>query len=343
MPAPIYAILSAVQPYCPPLQWTVAALISLTIIILTHYLVRHHRQKRQWRAQFTEPRLITDHSQLTMVRGKPLRTLFIEHEQGREVPLFFFIHGAGSSMAVWESQLTRLQVVANMLAVDLVGYGGSARPSEWEPYTTASLLQDLRSVLMRYGDYKLVIIGHSYGNCLATKLYPLVRDRVAGMVFVAPGDVTYAPHVTRLLQLPNWGVNLLRLLDRYGGINSTSVRRMLSPSASRDLKEQQLYWNEQSRTDVFRRVMLGMDWICQDDLKALTCPLLLLPGEFDLIHPVPCSYAIKECVATPNVSIVVAHQAGHQVMLEKPELTNNEILRFVGEECGFPTFMNFTL
>ncbi|KAJ1927039.1 hypothetical protein IWQ60_003294 [Tieghemiomyces parasiticus] len=296
MTTPFQTLIQLAEPFLPSWGWLVTAATTVGTLVAAYFLLTYHLAKRAWRLKFK-----------------------------------------GSRISVFEPQLKRLRHAGSLLAVDLVGHGESEVSSEWEPYTTPSLLDDLDEVINQHPGRRLVLIGHSYGSCLAVKLYPRVRDRVAGMVLIAAGDVTHSPHVTRLLRAPEVIIDLFRMLDRYGGTESTSVRRMIyTAGASSALLDQQLYWNESSRTSVFRRTMLGMDWLHTEDLRAVACPLLLLPGEFDPVHPVSCSYAIRECVATKRVTIVVAHQAAHQVMLEKPELTNTEILRFVGEDCGYP-------
>ncbi|KAJ1928794.1 hypothetical protein IWQ60_001748 [Tieghemiomyces parasiticus] len=337
MTTPFQTLIQLAEPFLPSWGWLVTAATTVGTLVAAYFLLTYHFAKRAWRLKFKEPEFVVNNSQFQLVRGRKLRVLYREHPRGADRPLFFFIHGVGSRISVFEPQLKRLRHAGSLLAVDLVGHGESEVSSEWEPYTTPSLLDDLGEVVNQHPDRRLVLIGHSYGSCLAVKLYPRVRDRVAGMVLIAAGDVTHSPHVTRLLRAPEVIIDLFRMLDRYGGTESTSVRRMIyTAGASSALLDQQLYWNESSRTSVFRRTMLGMDWLHTEDLRAVACPLLLLPGEFDPVHPVSCSYAIRECVATKRVTIVVAHQAAHQVMLEKPELTNTEILRFVGEDCGYP-------
>ncbi|KAJ1974501.1 hypothetical protein H4R35_003576 [Dimargaris xerosporica] len=334
----LQALWSQAHHYAP--SWKIAAALAtnLALVLVAHIVLYRRRQLAQWRQKFKESSFIQDHCQFKLIRDTKIRLFFCAHPRGTRAPLFFFIHGVNSNLAVWEKQMERLQAVGNILAVDLVGHGESERPTSWEPYTTASLVEDLKALIMDYTGYPIIMIGHSYGNCLAVKLYPAIRSQVVGLVLIAPGDVTHPPHITRLLRCPEWIINVVRRLDRYGGTESTSVRRMVyTKVASPELKEQQLYWNSSSSTSVFRRVMLGMQWLESDDLQALgdKCPILLLPGEFDPIHPVTCSYAVKECVPSKRATIVVAHQAAHQVQLEKPGFTNQEILRFVGEECGF--------
>ncbi|KAJ1986656.1 hypothetical protein H4R33_003224 [Dimargaris cristalligena] len=338
MTAHFYSIWPALQPYLPAQGWIVAFWATIITVVTLRFTVDYLSVRRRWRAQFPEPSLITENAQFETVRGKRLRILHLAHPDGTDVPLFFFLHGVGSRIAVWEKQVERLRKVGNILALDLVGHGESEEVSSWEAYTTESLVQDIIEGIAPYTNYRIVVIAHSYGNCLAIKLFPHIQASVAGMVLIAPGDVTHPPHVTRLLQFPEWIIEIFRMLDRYGGTESTSVRRMVYKTADPELKELQLFWNESSRTSVFRRTMLGMAWVRSDDFRAITCPLLLIPGEFDPIHPVPCSYAIRECVGTKQVRIVVGHQVAHQVMLEKPDFTNTEIMRFVEEECNLIHF-----
>ena len=78
--------------------------------------------------------------------------------------------------------------------------------------------------------------------------------------------------------LPNVIFEALRLIDRWGGTRSFSVKRMICPTSSEDVKRKQLMWNKQSRTPVFKRMLGGMVWLTQDEWKAVDCNLLMLNG-----------------------------------------------------------------
>lgn len=63
-------------------------------------------------------------------------------------------------------------------------------------------------------------------------------------------------------------------------------------------------------------------------LPNITAPTLVIAAEKDAVKPFPYSRLIAERI--PNAELVVIPNAGHAVVIEKPEAVNAEILRFLG-------------
>lgn len=125
--------------------------------------------------------------------------------------------------------------------------------------------------------------------------------QVVGMIAICPRANPPGPHqvkqLRRLLITPNFVVNILRKLDRWGGENSTSVRRVIGEMGLNDpdLKRQQYQWNKQVSTNVLKRVSAGIlprvdeygrergGWPGKDIWQGITTPLLLIAGKSDTV------------------------------------------------------------
>lgn len=83
----------------------------------------------------------------------------------------------------------------------------------------------------------------------------------------------------KLAKTPDWAIDFARKLDRWGGIHSKSVNRLLHASAGDDLRRKQLRWNKESTTFVLRRLLLGVQYPTPDDFRKIQCPILLMVGE----------------------------------------------------------------
>lgn len=124
---------------------------------------------------------------------------------------------------------------------------------------------------------------------------------VVGMIAICPRANPPGPHqvkqLRRLLITPNFVVNILRKLDRWGGENSTSVRRVIGEMGLNDpdLKRQQYQWNKQVSTNVLKRVSAGVlpqvdeygkergGWPGKDTWHGITTPMLLIAGKSDTV------------------------------------------------------------
>ncbi|HEX7825216.1 MAG TPA: alpha/beta fold hydrolase [Mycobacterium sp.] len=115
------------------------------------------------------------------------------------------LHGIGRSLEDWAPQYPRLARSHRVIAVDVPGFGFSARPPE--PITLKVLARSVIDILDTLGERRpLHVVGNSLGGAIAQQLLVLDPDRVASLVLVNSagfnGDVALA---LRLLALPVLG------------------------------------------------------------------------------------------------------------------------------------------
>lgn len=159
----------------------------------------------------------------------------------------------------------------------------------YEHYTTDAYAQDIIALLQRYKSEDTVLICHSYGCGVATHLYSRLEasdnslyHSIKAIVMIGPKALV-TPHEMngkrKLAKTPDWAIDFARKLDRWGGIHSKSVNRLLHASAGDDLRRKQLRWNKESTTFVLRRLLLGVQYPTPDDFRKIQCPILLMVGE----------------------------------------------------------------
>lgn len=207
-----------------------------------------------------------------------IRTFYHEHPQKKklptDLPLLVFIHGLGGSVAQFAPLLTSLVNVAPCLAIDLPGCGRSEfQPRDTRAYTTTAFAELLFAAIDRFRDkevnQKIVLVGHSMGCSIAallassnSPLAHLCSREVVGMVALCPRSTTLSEQdllgIQRLNRIWSPIFDLIRLFDRRGGVNSASVKRVVGKDADHETKKLQLRFNEQSRSDVFQKVLLGI-------------------------------------------------------------------------------------
>jgi pimeloyl-ACP methyl ester carboxylesterase len=98
-----------------------------------------------------------------------------------------FLHGVGASGAAWNEVLKNLKdAPANILVVDLLGFGKSPKP-EWAQYSAKMQSRALAKTLLAKGVFgNAILVGHSMGSLIAiefAKRYPLA---VKGLVLCSP-------------------------------------------------------------------------------------------------------------------------------------------------------------
>jgi protein-tyrosine phosphatase len=152
-----------------------------------------------------------------------------------------------------------------------------------------------------------VLIGHSMGCSLAALLASstspyehLLSRHVSGVVAICPKaeppSMEEAKKLHHLTGIPGPIFDLLRKWDRRGGVNSASVARMAGADAEPETKKLQLRFNQQSRTNVWRRMARGMlpDYSAgqpnggipgREVWAGLDLPVFLAAGEADTVTP----------------------------------------------------------
>ena len=163
---------------------------------------------------------------------------------GRGTPIVF-IHGMGSSAATWAACMAALRASHEVVAVDLLGHGGSPVPDDPAEYTRDRALDDLDDVLATL-DEPAVLVGHSLGGYLALA-HAATRPGVArGIVVLNTGPGFRDPEKREA-----WNERSRRNAHRFG-----------VPEQAANLNLQQ-------------------DSVVMDHLADMQTPTLVLAGDLD--------------------------------------------------------------
>ncbi len=111
-------------------------------------------------------------------------------EQGTG-PLVLLVHGFPESWYSWRCQLPVLAAAGyRAVAIDVRGYGRSAKPGDTSAYRMLELVEDNAAVVHALGEQSAVIVGHDWGATIAANSALIRPD-----VFRAVGllSVPYAP------------------------------------------------------------------------------------------------------------------------------------------------------
>lgn len=106
-------------------------------------------------------------------------------------PTVLLQHGFPDCAAEWEDIITKHLVPAGYGAVapDLLGYAGTAKPTDPAAYKMGAMTAELCEILDAEGLDKVISLGHDWGSRLAAMFYNLHPERVSGVVLV---NVAYA-------------------------------------------------------------------------------------------------------------------------------------------------------
>ena len=100
-----------------------------------------------------------------------------------KLPLIF-VHGVGSTAAIWDYQLESFGSDRLCAAIELRGNGASKPDPDPSLITREGFAQDVLTAADALGARRFALVGCSLGGVVAFELWRNVRDRVAAMVLL---------------------------------------------------------------------------------------------------------------------------------------------------------------
>lgn len=230
-----------------------------------------------------------------------------------ETPALVCVHGAGGSHLNWPAEIRRLPG-ASVYTLDLPGHGKSSGEGR---RTIAEYVAVLMSFLDALDLPDAVIVGHSMGGAVALEMALSHSERVRGLVLVGSGArLRVAPAILQGI-LVNFE-SAVRLIGDFA----------YGPDAPADLKHR----GQQLMAGTVPQVMHGDFLACDafdvmDQLDKIHVPTLIITGTSDRLTPV--KYAKFLAHNIPGAQLMLLENAGHMVMLERPQEVGEAMARFV--------------
>ncbi len=260
--------------------------------------------------------------------GAPDRT-FPESEALKPETLpIVLIHGSGGAINWWDDLIPLLSPDHRVIAIDLLGYGGSVKPDSG--YSIDSQAGLVAQVLAGLEVDQAVAVGHSLGGKVVTALAGKSPGLVAGITIIDTGPDSGYGTLTgsaKLVQIPLIGPALWRIgpdsmirksvgqgfapgydvPDKY----VEDIRAMTYPAYHDSFEEQDAYTDETP---------------LDDRLEKTGKPLLVIFGAEDQIFS--AREALSAYAAIPGVTTKLIEGSGHSPQVEKPQETASAILNF---------------
>ncbi|OBF44361.1 alpha/beta hydrolase [Mycolicibacterium peregrinum] len=225
------------------------------------------------------------------------------------------LHGYSASMEWWEKVAPQLARDQRVIAIDLVGHGGSEAPTDSAAYRSDAQATAVRNALVALGVRHAVLIGHSMGGAVSAELarqYPDLVERV--VVADTPGadDLVSMPLLGRMVCWPVVGpaMDLVRGVD---AISESSLQTGFAadypvPGYAHRSLERLTYTGLCDSKDGPHPTA--------EMLAALHKPVLVLWGDEDVLTPTAPNVQRYTAVGLPPV---VIKGSGHSPMVEQPD------------------------
>jgi pimeloyl-ACP methyl ester carboxylesterase len=270
----------------------------------------------------------------TMVRN--IKVGYIDQGQGDVVLL---IHGLGSNAKGWSRNIPDLARDHRVIAVDLPGYGYSDKGHY--QYSLSFYAQVLKELLDGLGVEQATWMGHSMGGQIAMVAALEHPNTVGGLVLISPagfesftdgeGDWmrrAVSAEFVKDTTIRGVAINLKSNFHETPPEADFMITDRIQVRGARDF-ERYCY-------AVSLNVGAMLDHPVYDDLDRITQPTLVLFGQNDNLIPNRYLHgghtrdvAARGMARLPNARLVMLDQCGHFVQFEKPQETNQAVLKFL--------------
>lgn len=278
-------------------------------------------------------------------RGWQIRYTYIRAGQSNAGMPILFLHGFGSAMTQWRSNLTTLSEFHTVYALDLLGFGASEKAAaRYNVDLWVDQVYDFWRTLIRQ---PVVLIGHSLGALVALTAATTHPDMVQGLVLMtlpAARQELLAGQLQAIAgRLEGWFTHPLLIRPAFSLIRRPAVLRSalrLVYSDAKNITEDLVESFARPALDrgaagVFCRLAQART---QSDFSQCTkamiplvqVPILLLWGEKDQI--IPLAWGRQLISLHADLHLVEIPDAGHSLYDEAADRVNQELLNWIQKQ-----------
>ena len=293
--------------------------------------------------------------------------------RGQDVsrPVLLFLHGGPGESNMWLAHYTMQELEQHFVCVnwDQRGAGKSFQPGlDPETMTVGQFVQDTIALIellrARFGQQKILLLGHSWGSVLAMKVAaarPDLLHAVIGMgqvVDMKRGEDlsyhyvlerAYAEHNRKAIHVleqlggadtyrKDGNFVQRRWLVRYGGmmhaLNSGAVVSILlnAPECSiadcmRGLRRRDMKFSCRLMGDE----IMGVNLL--QEIKELSVPVVFFAGRYDYTTPGVLVEQFYASLQAPYKKLIWFERSAHMPHLEEPDKFQRELIAIGGEFC----------
>jgi pimeloyl-ACP methyl ester carboxylesterase len=244
--------------------------------------------------------------------------------QSGKGPGVFLIHGIGAAKDAWRFIVPKLSEYFTVISYDLRGHGES--PVNSKNFTLDDLVSDLERIREKTKIEKAHFIGHSLGGMIAPAYAKKFPDKVISLGLLSTvaarslEDKNKVLNVIKKMETEGIPKTLLTLTNRW--FTDNFIKNNLS------IVDRRIKQVINTDSDVFLNVFkIYAETEMISWLKEINKPCLVMTGENDL----GCSPTNNKKISLEliNSKLVILPDVKHSILLEKPDDTVSNILKFL--------------
>ena len=236
-------------------------------------------------------------------------------------PALIFVHGVGSTAAIWDAQLRAFGDRYRCAAIELRGNGVPKPEPDPSAITRAGFAQDVLAVADALGYERFTLVGCSLGGVVAFELWSgAARARIEAMVIV--GSFAAYPNARSYADGVKAAVREAGSMAAFA--QARAAKLGLPPERTRETVDQMSVKSVESYLASTEATWTG-DYTGL--LHEIDVPVLVACGERDAIAPPALSEAIASGI--PNARLAIVPNAGHVANADNPAVFNELVESFL--------------
>jgi len=247
---------------------------------------------------------------------------------GRHGSALIFVHGVGSTAAIWDPQLRAFGAAHRCAAVELRGNGVPKPEPEPVRISRAGYAQDALAVADALGFERFTVVGCSLGGVVAFELWRAAPERVAAMAIV--GSFALYPNAREAADGMKAAVRAAGSMPAFA--RARAAKLGLAPERMAETIEQMACKDVESYLAATEATWTG-DY--RNTLPAISVPVLVTCGERDAVAPPELAREIA--AAIPGARLAFVPNAGHVANADNPEAFNALLREFLQGADGAAT------
>ncbi len=235
------------------------------------------------------------------------------------------IHGLGASAERWTQVIPHLSKKYHVIALDLIGYGFSDKPSV--DYTPAFFSQFIFDFLNTIGITKTSMIGSSLGGQIATECAITQSKMIKKIVLVSPSGIMKQSTPT---------LDAYMLAALYPTQDGTKTAFQMMAGIRKEIDSDTINGFIQRMTlpnakMAFMSTILGIRNAVplSERLAKISAPTLVVWGKQDTL--IPIAYSKDFVSSIKNCQFVEMESSGHTPYVEEPEKFSEIVLKFLNQ------------
>ena len=264
----------------------------------------------------------------------------VHYDDAGSGPPVLLLHGIPTSSFIWRRQIEALSRTHRVLAPDLLGWGLSEKPADFD-YRISSYADVINRFLDAVGVSRVTLVAHDLGAAVGLQFAARHPKRVSRLAVL--DTFAYMPFSKRLpwrllygflYRLPLAGRPLEHLLWNVGVNWTNAFVAIAFHDRSRMTSELVARYRELNRdsrlTDLRVLQANGLDGLTRaverSSLK-IRVPTLILWAEDDRLFPPSAADHLQRNI--PGSIVRTIPDCGHFLQEEKPELVNRYLVDFI--------------